>query len=92
MIGLSPRQFWSLSLRELWNEFAAAKERLEQSVQRDLALAWHIEALHRQKQLPELSRLLRRHQRRPQTIAEQRGVLEMLSAQMGIPLRKAKAK
>jgi hypothetical protein len=53
-------------------------------------LAWYIEALHRQKKLPDLQDLLR--VRRVQTVNEQRVMLQMLSDQLGIPLRKRKRK
>jgi hypothetical protein len=56
---------------------------------RDISLAWHVAALERQKKLPALKTLLAKGGReRVQTVAEQRDMLHMLSAQYGIPLRK----
>lgn len=74
----------------MWVEFEAAKARQKQQIQRDLVLAWHIEALQRQKKLPALEDLLRT--RRRQTVGEQRAMLQMLGDQLGIPLRKRKVK
>ena len=80
-----------MSLRELWNEFRAARERNLIQNKRDLTLAWHIAALSRQKRLPELTDLLNSGSRRKiQTPAEQRAWLHMLSEYIGVPLRKVK--
>lgn len=42
--------------------------------------------LERQQKLPRLETLLKKHGAR-QTVAQQRGMLNVLSAQYGIPLR-----
>lgn len=54
-----------------------------------MALAWRIAALERQKTLPRLETLLSKRTGR-QTAAEQRGMLQVLSEQYGIPLRKGR--
>lgn len=53
-----------------------------------MALAWHVAALSRAKKLPELRTLLSKA-RRPQTVDEQKSMLNILSQQYGIPLRRA---
>lgn len=52
--------------------------------------AWHIEALHRTKRLPALKSLLTKRGTKVQTAGQQRMALQVLSAQYGFPLRKAK--
>lgn len=51
-----------------------------------LYLAWHIEALHRQKKLPTLDRLTN-HRSTAQTADEMRAALTTLSKQYGSPIR-----
>jgi hypothetical protein len=54
-----------------------------------MSIAWHVAALSRQKRLPSLrSLMIRKAKEKPPTMAQQRAVLTILSAQMGIPLRK----
>lgn len=55
---------------------------------RDIAHAWYTAALSRAEKMPKLASLLDGGPRR-QTVDEQRAMLEVLSAQYGIPLRKA---
>jgi hypothetical protein len=72
-------------------EFEAARERQRLQVRRDLSLAWHIEAMQRQKKLPSLITLL--SEREPgQTVGQQKAMLTMLSEQYGFPLRTRKRK
>ena len=67
----------------------AAKRRHQDARDRDLTLAWQIEALHRAKRLPALKTLLDKTEKpRPQTVSEQRTILEALSQTIGVPLRK----
>jgi hypothetical protein len=75
-----------LTIRELFREFVAAKQRREDQHDRDVTLAWRMAALERQKTLPKLETLLSKRGSK-QTAAEQRGVLHVLSAQYGIPIR-----
>lgn len=89
-IGLSPDRFWSLSLRELWNERTAHVSRVTQALDRDVRTAWHVEAFRRTERLPKLSDVLRRDKGRPQSRDEQLQALQMLSAMYRIPLRKRK--
>lgn len=77
-------------MRELWNELAAARERLALDSKRDLAMAWHVAALSRQPKLPALADLLKHTQSRRQTVGQQRVMLQMLSERLGIPLRRGK--
>jgi len=74
----------------LFREFVVSKQRQEDEHDRDMRLAWTIEGLRRQKKLPALKSLLTKRRARTQTVHEQRAMLEILSAQYGIPLRKAK--
>lgn len=49
-----------MSWLELFREFEVAKRKREDERERDLVLAWHIEALHRQKTLPTLHEMLQK--------------------------------
>lgn len=66
----------------------AGKQRAEDERDRALSLAWHVEAFARQKTLPKLETVLRRSSARPQTLTEQRTMLQILSEQYGIPLQR----
>lgn len=70
----------------------AARLRRQDDVIRDLALAWHTAAFQRQKKLPSLQRLVRQVAARtpgpPQSPAQLKSALSVLSEQYGIPLRK----
>jgi hypothetical protein len=81
-----------MTLRDVFREFVIYKQRQEDAHDRDIALAWHIAALERYdktKPLPKLKSLLS-GARKPQTRREQRGVLEQLSRQLGVPLQKVR--
>lgn len=62
--GLSPDEYWDLSLRELWNVLRAQRDRRKDEYERDVVLAWQIERLSimavkkHGRQLPSLSKLL----------------------------------
>jgi len=82
-------EFWDFSPRELAREFEAAKLRRQDEFDRDMVQAWHVEMLHRQKKVPPLESLLRaKRAARAPTRDQQLAVMHILSAQMGIPLRK----
>jgi hypothetical protein len=70
-------------------EFDAARERHTIDVRRDLSMAWHIEALHRQERLMPLSRLLGVAPQQA-SVMDQKAALMTLSEQTGIPLRQGK--
>lgn len=57
-LGLTPDQFWALSLKELWRELAVgiAKQRREHD--RIVSTAWWTVTLTRQRKLPALTDLL----------------------------------
>jgi hypothetical protein len=76
-------------MRGLFREFVAAKQRRMDEHDRDMALAWRVAALGRQKTLPKLDSLLSRKAPR-QSAHEQRGILHILSAQYGIPLKQGR--
>ena len=61
--------------------------RAQAEYNRDVRLAWHVASLGRVEKLPRLDTLLIRP---PQTVAEQRAVVEALSAQLGIRTRKVR--
>lgn len=77
-----------MTMRELMQEFAIETETRREAQDRDLVLAWHMAAMSRMKTIPALQTLLARRDRR-QSSQQQRGALQMLSEQYGIPLRKA---
>lgn len=87
-IGLSADQFWSLSLRELWRELAADRDRQRDAHRRDVTLAWQIACLVWQKDLKPLAYYLGQGPRGPQSPAELKAVMEQLSAQTGTPLQR----
>jgi len=63
----------------------------QDAADRDITLAWHVEALHRQKKLPSLKTLVRRvGVSVRQSAVQMRSALSVMSAQYGIPIRKAK--
>jgi hypothetical protein len=68
-------------------EFEAEQLRRQDANRRDIAVAWYTAMLSRSEKIPTLDKLLTNGQRRRQTPAEQRLVLQQLSAQYGIPLR-----
>lgn len=53
-LGLTPDAFWSLTLRELWLEVAATRQRFD----RDVTMAWQMAVLSRTKEIPTLASLL----------------------------------
>jgi hypothetical protein len=88
-MGIAPETFWHLSLRELWLERGAARERRQQEHDRDLTLAWTVANLVWAKQMPTLDQLLHRRQElQPQSREEQLLVMQVLSNRLGIPLEK----
>ncbi len=99
--GLSPDQFWSLSLRELWNLRQAEDAKARRAYNRDLTLAWQVERLSIMatqrdggRKLPNLSGLLARDAqpgpRQPRTREEQRTVIYAISAATGVPVQRLK--
>jgi hypothetical protein len=72
----------------LYDELEAIRLRRKDEFERDVALAWHVEALRRQKALPKLERLLATQVK--QSAKEQRQMLQILSAQYKIPLKEHK--
>lgn len=97
-IGLSRSDFWSLSLRELWNEHKAAAQRMKREHERDLILAWQVQRVEIMsmqtdggRKLPNLKMLLNNGRVTPQTPNEMVHVLHTLSAQYGLKLTAKKA-
>jgi hypothetical protein len=83
--------------RELRAEFVAAQRRQSDEYDRDTVQAWRLVHIYfrtkKDRRMPPLKSLLsatRGAAARPKSIAEQRGVLEQLSAQYRIPLRRRK--
>lgn len=64
----------------------------EFQLDRDIRLAWHVEAFQRTKKLPELKTLMSEHQSRDktQTVDEQRAVAEQLRAMLGVSARRVR--
>ena len=84
-----------MSFRELYREFAAARERRYDEMDRDVTIAWHVNRIkfesQAKKRLPSLKSQLM--PRTPggasvrQTAGQLRTTLMMMSGQYGIPLR-----
>lgn len=82
-----------MTLREVFRECVIAKQRRQDEQDRDLSLAWHTALLTRQEKLPPLKQLLtQRAAHRPQTIAQQRTMLQALSEAYHLPIRQTKLK
>lgn len=82
-----------MSPAEFWIELEAAGKRADDERRRDVILAWHIESIavhvRSKKKMPDLAALLEgKGKGQRQTVRQQRSMLEMLSEQSGIPLRK----
>lgn len=60
-----------------------ARERAKDDHDRQVTLAWQIEALHRAKKLPELKTLLARYRRQRQSTGQMRSMLHLLAEQHG---------
>lgn len=52
-------------MRQLFQEFVAAKRQREEESDRDLVLAWHTAAMTRAKKLPDIKQLLAQRRRGP---------------------------
>jgi len=72
-----------LSLRELWREFEAASLERTRARDRDLAIAWHVAALSRQRKLPTLGSLIGWRGPQIQSVDQLRNVLHVLGATYG---------
>jgi len=57
--GQDPSHFWRLTLREISVILEGAVARLRRERNENMVLAWHIEALARQKKLPKLDDLIK---------------------------------
>lgn len=71
----------------MYDELEIVSLRRKDDFDRDITLAWHIEALRRTDKLPSLKNVLSQRVRR-QTPRQMRAALNTLSEQYGIPLRK----
>lgn len=91
VIGLGREEFWDLTLRELIREFVVSKRLNLNRYDDEMTIAWTTAALMRQEKLPKLDKLLARHQTlQQQPRKEQLMVIQSLSAQLGIPLRRVR--
>jgi hypothetical protein len=99
--GMTPDQFWSLSLRELWNVGKAERERELRRHNRDVIHAWQVERVSIMaaqpdggRKLPRLDKLLhvdgRRGSNQPRNREEQRALIYAMSAAYGIPVQRMK--
>ena len=95
-IGVSGTRFWRLSLRELWNEYAAAVKRSRRDYERDLILAWQVQRMEIMsmtkdggRKLPDLRKLLDTttgSQR--QTPEEQFAIVHAIGASLGVGVQR----
>jgi hypothetical protein len=77
---LSRSAFWSLTPREIKDEFDSAYRRHIQHHNEHAWLAYHTAALHRVKRMPKLQTLLAKQPRRKQTWQEQLHIMRMWEA------------
>lgn len=75
--GVSPSEFWSLSLKELWRELAGYEEQREHEVECDRIQAWYTAALSRSERMPPLMQFIRRRPQ-AQTPQEMEAVINVL--------------
>jgi len=95
-IRVSGKRFWRLSLRELWNEYAAAVKRSRRDYERDLILAWQVQRMEIMsmtkdggRKLPDLRKLLDTttgSQR--QTPEEQFAIVHAIGASLGVGVQR----
>lgn len=78
-------------MRWLFRLLVVAKIRNEDEHDARISQAWATASLMRAKKIPALATLLTKQRRRPQTVNEQRVMLNMLSQAYGIPLKKGAA-
>lgn len=74
-------------MRTLMRELVIAKQRREDEHDRDVTLAWTVEALRRTKRLPALKTLFAKRSSERQTSRQLRTTLQLLSEAYRIPLR-----
>ena len=95
-IGVSGTRFWRLSLRELWNEYAAAVKRSRREYERDLILAWQVQRVEilsmtkdGGRKLPDLRKLLDVAKTKGrQTPEEQFAVIHAIGASLGVGVQR----
>lgn len=63
--GQDPSHFWRLTLREISVILDGAVARMKRKRDEDITLAWHVEALARQKKLQPLNALLKKQEKTP---------------------------
>jgi hypothetical protein len=81
--GQDPSLFWRLTLREIRTILDGVAIRLEREHNDRAWLAWHIEALARQKKMPRLKELTTRMAAKPkrrQTVEEQIAIAQAWTA------------
>ena len=84
--GQCPSRFWHLTLREIGVVLTGAALRLRREDEGRAWLAWHIEALARQKKLPKLNELMpgsARKMRRRQSLEEQIAIAHQWTLALG---------
>lgn len=64
--GFDPAHFWGLTPRLYVLHMNGARDRLEMEQRNRAWLAWHVEALHRQKKLPDLQKFAGGRAARPE--------------------------
>lgn len=79
--GQSPNTFWSLTYREIGAVLKGVIARRTREHEERIWSAWHIEAFHRMKRLPSLSKALSRKPRR-QSVDEQMAIAMRWNAHM----------
>ena len=92
---MTPEQFWRLSPRELYREFAAENARRRNQANRDARLAWLAVSMWAtatsKRKMPKLETYLITAEAAADAptakFAKLRSALSVLSAQYGIPLR-----
>lgn len=74
-------------MRELFREYVVGQTKKDDERDAAMSLAWQIAALQKRNPLPKLETLLTKRRSAPvQTVDQQRAMLEVLSAQYGLPL------
>jgi hypothetical protein len=79
-----------LTIRQLYREFAVAKQRIDEDFDRDVRLAWSIAAFQRQEKLPDLKTLLAHGKPLSQTESDRRAVIDEFRGRHGLTSKRVR--
>lgn len=80
---MKPDDFWKLTLAEFGEMVEGFKRQQKRRIDELLYLAWHTAVLSRQKEIPSLSSLLNKNEKKEMTEQEMFEQVKMLNAAFG---------